>query len=68
MKKYLLVIARYKDQRQDFFEKLISPLNKKYCEKWGRAQLKELNKNNRFSNYIIYNENYKEVWGIKVKA
>jgi len=35
MKKYLLVIARYKDQRQDFFEKLISPLNKKYCEKWG---------------------------------
>jgi hypothetical protein len=35
MKKYLLVIARYKDQRQNFFENLISPLNKKYCEKWG---------------------------------
>lgn len=35
MNKYLLVIARYKDQRQDFFEKYISPLNQKYCDKWG---------------------------------
>lgn len=35
MNKYLLVIARYKDQRQDFFDTYISPLNKRYCEKWG---------------------------------
>ena len=37
-------------------------------KKWGRAQLKELNKHNIFYKYIIYNEKYKEVWGIKVKA
>jgi len=35
MKKYLLVIARYKDHRQDFFEKFMSPRNKEYCERWG---------------------------------
>ena len=28
----------------------------KSLEKWGRAQLKELNKNNIFYKYIIYNE------------
>ena len=40
----------------------------KYLEKWGRAQFKELNKSNMFYKYIIYNEKYKEVWGIKAKA
>lgn len=34
-KKYLLVIARYKDHRQEFFEKHMSPRNRAYCEKWG---------------------------------
>lgn len=33
MKKYLIVIARYKDERQDFFEQIISPCNKNYCLK-----------------------------------
>ena len=31
MKKYLMVIARYKDWRQDFFETYMSPRNKEYC-------------------------------------
>jgi len=31
VKKYLLVIARYKDERQEIFEKFISPKNKDYC-------------------------------------
>lgn len=31
MKKYLLVIARYNDERQEIFEKFISPKNKDYC-------------------------------------
>jgi len=35
MKKYLLVIARYQDWRQQFFETYFSPRNKEYCEKWG---------------------------------
>lgn len=34
-KKYLLVIARYKDYRQEFFEKHISPRNKEYCALHG---------------------------------
>jgi hypothetical protein len=33
MKKYLIVIAKYKDERQDFFEQIISPCNKNYCLK-----------------------------------
>ena len=32
MKKYLMVIARYKDWRQDFFEKYMSPRNREYCD------------------------------------
>jgi hypothetical protein len=35
MSKYLMVIARYKDWRQEFFETYFSPRNKEYCEKWG---------------------------------
>lgn len=35
MKKYLLVIARYNDWRQQFFETYFSPRNKEYCDKWG---------------------------------
>ena len=31
MKKYLLVIARYQDERQEIFERFISPKNKAYC-------------------------------------
>lgn len=31
MNKYLLVIARYQDERQEIFEKYISPKNKDYC-------------------------------------
>jgi hypothetical protein len=33
MKKYLLVIARYQDWRQEFFESYFSPRNKEYCDK-----------------------------------
>ena len=32
MKKYLMVIARYKDWRQEFFETHMSPRNKEYCD------------------------------------
>jgi hypothetical protein len=35
VKKYLLVIARYEDERQEIFEKYISPKNKDYCLKHG---------------------------------
>ena len=35
MNKYLIVISRYSDWRQDFFEKYFSPRNREYCEKWG---------------------------------
>ncbi len=35
MKKIFLVIANYKDHKQEFFENKISPLNEKYCEKHG---------------------------------
>ena len=35
MAKYLMVIARYKDWRQEFFETYFSPRNKEYCDKWG---------------------------------
>ena len=35
MNKYLIVIARYNDWRQEFFESNFSPRNKEYCEKWG---------------------------------
>ena len=30
-----MVIARYNDWRQDFFETYFSPRNKEYCDKWG---------------------------------
>lgn len=33
--KYLLVISRYNDIRQDIFERFISPKNKAYCYKHG---------------------------------
>ena len=33
--KYLMVIASYKDYRQDFFDKHISPRNKEYCKIHG---------------------------------
>lgn len=32
MSKYLMVIARYNDWRQDFFEKYMSPRNREYCK------------------------------------
>jgi hypothetical protein len=35
MKKFLLVIADYKDQRQEIFDKYYSPRNKDYCHKHG---------------------------------
>jgi hypothetical protein len=35
MKKFLLVIANYKDQRQEIFDKYYSPRNKEYCQKYG---------------------------------
>src|SRR5574343_292810 len=35
MKKYLMVIARYKDWKQDFFETYMSPRNKEYCDIHG---------------------------------
>lgn len=35
MKKYLFVIARYKDNRQDLFEEYISPKNQEYCQRHG---------------------------------
>ena len=31
-KKYLMVIANYPDERQDFFEKYMSPRNKEYAK------------------------------------
>lgn len=33
--KYLLVIANYKDQRQEIFDKHYSPRNKEFCQKYG---------------------------------
>ena len=33
MKKYLLVIARYQNEKQDLYDKYIEPINKKYCLK-----------------------------------
>jgi hypothetical protein len=35
MKKFLLVVANYKDQRQEIFEKYYSPRNKEFCQKHG---------------------------------
>lgn len=35
MSKYLIVIARYNDWRQQFFDTYFSPRNKEYCDKWG---------------------------------
>lgn len=35
MNKHLLVIARYQDERQEIFEKHISPKNKEYCHRHG---------------------------------
>lgn len=35
MKKYLLVIANYNDQRQEIFDKYYSPRNQEYCSKYG---------------------------------
>jgi hypothetical protein len=39
MNKYLLVIARYKDERQEIFEKYISPKNEDYCLRHGMEYL-----------------------------
>lgn len=39
MNKYLLVIARYQDERQEIFEKFISPKNKDYCFRHGLEYL-----------------------------
>lgn len=39
MNKYLLVIARYQDERQEIFEKYISPKNKDYCRRHGMEYL-----------------------------
>ena len=35
MKKYFLVIARYKNEKQEIFDNLISPINQRYCDKHG---------------------------------
>jgi len=35
MKKYFLVIARYKDEKQEIFDNHISPINQRYCDKHG---------------------------------
>ena len=35
MKKYLFVIARYNDVRQNWFDEKISPRNREYCERHG---------------------------------
>ena len=35
MNKYFLVIARYKDEKQEIFDNHISPINQKYCDKHG---------------------------------
>lgn len=35
MKKFLLVVANYKDQRQEIFDKIYSERNKEYCYKHG---------------------------------
>jgi len=42
MKKYLMVIANYPDQRQDFFKTHFSPRNKQYCEMHGYEYLEYL--------------------------
>lgn len=39
MTKYLFVMANYPDWRQGFFDKYVSPHNKKYCHKWGYEYL-----------------------------
>lgn len=49
MKKYLFVIARYKDERQDLFEKYISPKNKLYC-KLHNLEYLEITNNFNFQN------------------
>ena len=35
MKKYFLVIARYKNEKQEIFDNHISPINQRYCDKHG---------------------------------
>ena len=47
MKKYLMVIARYKDWRQEFFDTYMSPRNKEYCElhNFEYIEIKLLSKN-----------------------
>ena len=35
MNKYFLVIARYKDEKQEIFDNHISPINQRYCDKHG---------------------------------
>jgi len=38
MKKILFVMANYKDQRQEIFDKLISPRNELYAKKHGKEK------------------------------
>jgi hypothetical protein len=42
MKKYLMVIANYPDQRQEFFKTYFSPRNKEYCKLHGYEYLEYL--------------------------
>jgi len=35
MNKYFLVIARYKNEKQEIFDNHISPINQRYCDKHG---------------------------------
>ena len=50
MNKYLIVIARYNDWRQEFFESNFSPRNKEYCEKWGFNYIEIKNDTNLIKN------------------
>lgn len=51
MKKIIFVIADYKDNRQEIFEKYLSPRNKKYCDHHG-FEYREI------KNGIKYRNNY----------
>ena len=51
MKKYLMVIANYPDQRQDFFKTYFSPRNKEYCKIHGYEYLEYLGPYNPFRDH-----------------
>jgi hypothetical protein len=49
MNKYFLVVADFKDRRQDFFDTYMSKRNKEYCELHGYEYI-EIKKTNSFRN------------------